>query len=109
MSNISESSDVISINNTLSKIFQKAINEAYPNVSNPPVIITTSSNAKYGDYQCNSAMPLAQQLSSGKGQSFLNFNLHNIMYIYPLHMYGMFLQEVLRQIHVILLTILCQS
>ncbi|XP_012229358.2 arginine--tRNA ligase, cytoplasmic isoform X1 [Linepithema humile] len=65
MPNISESNDVISINNTLCKIFQKAINEAYPNVSNPPVIVTTSNNPKFGDYQCNSAMPLARQLSSG--------------------------------------------
>ncbi|XP_014470943.1 PREDICTED: arginine--tRNA ligase, cytoplasmic [Dinoponera quadriceps] len=56
--------DVISINNTLCDIFRKAINLAYPNVSDPPVIITTSNNPKFGDYQCNSAMPLAQQLSS---------------------------------------------
>lgn len=82
MPNISESSDVISINSTLSKIFQKSINEAYPNVSNPPVIVTTSNNVKFGDYQCNSAMPLARQLSSGKDRPFLYFNLHNILRTY---------------------------
>ncbi|XP_072745001.1 arginine--tRNA ligase, cytoplasmic [Anoplolepis gracilipes] len=54
----------ISINNTLYEIFQRAITAAYPDILNPPVIVTTSNNPKFGDYQCNSAMPLAQQLSS---------------------------------------------
>lgn len=66
MSNTSQS-NVISINNTLCEIFRKAITAAYPDVLNPPIIVTISSNSKFGDYQCNSAMPLAQQLnSSGK-------------------------------------------
>lgn len=82
MSNISESNDVISINNTLFKLFQKAINEAYPNVADPPVVVTTSNNPKFGDYQCNSAMPLARLLSSGNDQSFLYFDMCNIMHIY---------------------------
>lgn len=63
MSNTSQS-NIISINNTLCEIFRKAITAAYPNVLNPPVIVTNSNNPKFGDYQCNSAMPLAQQLSS---------------------------------------------
>ncbi|XP_050465250.1 arginine--tRNA ligase, cytoplasmic isoform X2 [Cataglyphis hispanica] len=63
MPNISQS-NVISINNTLCEIFRKAITAAYPDVLNPPIIVTISNNPKFGDYQCNSAMPLAQQLSS---------------------------------------------
>ncbi|XP_070161394.1 arginine--tRNA ligase, cytoplasmic [Polyergus mexicanus] len=63
MSNTSQN-NVISINNTLREIFRKAIIAAYPDVLNPPIIVTISSNSKFGDYQCNSAMPLAQQLSS---------------------------------------------
>lgn len=69
LSVVSQSNNVISINNTLCDMFQKAINLAYPEVADPPVIVTTSSNAKFGDYQCNSAMPLAQQLSSS-GKDF---------------------------------------
>lgn len=72
--------DVISINDTLCEIFRKAINAAYPDVPDPPVIVTTSNNPKFGDYQCNSAMPLAQQLSSsGKPQSAFTFS-SNISY-----------------------------
>ncbi|XP_011630540.1 arginine--tRNA ligase, cytoplasmic [Pogonomyrmex barbatus] len=58
------SPDVISINDTLSELFRKAINTAYPNITDPPVVVTVSSNPKFGDYQCNSAMPLAHQLSN---------------------------------------------
>ncbi|XP_011151941.2 arginine--tRNA ligase, cytoplasmic [Harpegnathos saltator] len=64
LSVVSQDSDVISINNTLCDIFREAIHLAYPDISDPPVIVTTSNNLKFGDYQCNSAMPLAQHLSS---------------------------------------------
>ncbi|XP_071570039.1 arginine--tRNA ligase, cytoplasmic isoform X2 [Temnothorax nylanderi] len=56
--------DTISIKDNLCAVFHKAISAAYPDIVDPPVIVTTSSNPKFGDYQCNSAMPLAQQLSS---------------------------------------------
>lgn len=55
--------DTISIRDNLVAVFRSAIGAAYPDVADPPVIVTTSSNPKFGDYQCNSAMPLAQQLS----------------------------------------------
>lgn len=59
--------NTISIRDNLYIIFHKAISAAYPDIVDPPVIVTTSSNPKFGDYQCNSAMPLSQQLSnSGK-------------------------------------------
>lgn len=79
MSDISESSNVISVNNILCQIFEKAIKEAYPNVSDPPIIVTTSNNPKFGDYQCNSAMPLAQRLSSGGTKTNPRDIANNIM------------------------------
>jgi len=64
---LSGTADTISIKDNLCTVFHKAISAAYPDVVDPPVIVTTSSNLKFGDYQCNSAMPLARQLSnSGK-------------------------------------------
>lgn len=68
MSNTPQS-NTISINSTLWDIFHRAITAAYPNVLNPRVIVTTSNNPKFGDYQCNNAMPLAQELSSS-GKNF---------------------------------------
>ncbi|KYN07324.1 Arginyl-tRNA synthetase, cytoplasmic, partial [Cyphomyrmex costatus] len=56
--------DTISIKDNLYTVFYKAINAAYPDVVDPPVIVAVSTNPKFGDYQCNSAMPLAKQLSS---------------------------------------------
>ncbi|CAK9796524.1 Arginine--tRNA ligase, cytoplasmic [Anthophora plagiata] len=56
--------NVISIYETLYNIFQRAISAMYPDICDPPIIVTISSNQNFGDYQCNSAMPLCQQLSS---------------------------------------------
>lgn len=61
---LSEAADTISIRNNICTVFHKAIVAAYPDIMDPPIIVTTSSNPKFGDYQCNSAMPLAQQLSN---------------------------------------------
>ncbi|XP_076244884.1 arginine--tRNA ligase-like protein isoform X2 [Calliopsis andreniformis] len=54
----------VSIYDTLVGLFERAISAAYPDVPDPPVIITSSTSPKFGDYQCNSAMPLTKQLSS---------------------------------------------
>ncbi|CAK9832851.1 Arginine--tRNA ligase, cytoplasmic [Anthophora retusa] len=56
--------NVISIYETLYNIFQRAISATYPDICDPPIIVTISSNQNFGDYQCNSAMPLCQHLSS---------------------------------------------
>ncbi|XP_012280071.1 arginine--tRNA ligase, cytoplasmic [Orussus abietinus] len=48
----------------LCDLFRRAINSAYPDIPDPPIVITTSGNPKFGDYQCNSTMPLSKQLSS---------------------------------------------
>ncbi|OAD52392.1 Arginine--tRNA ligase, cytoplasmic [Eufriesea mexicana] len=61
--------NVISIYDTLFNLFKKAISVAYPDICEPPVLITSSNNPKFGDYQCNSAMPLYKQLNNNGIQS----------------------------------------
>lgn len=53
-----------SIQNTLVSIFKEAIQRAFPELKNAPVVIAASNNSKFGDYQCNSAMPIVQLLKS---------------------------------------------
>ncbi|XP_045451541.1 arginine--tRNA ligase, cytoplasmic [Melitaea cinxia] len=49
----------------LKNVFEIAIISAYPSLEDPPVVITLSgNNPKFGDYQCNSAMPISQILKS---------------------------------------------
>lgn len=55
---------MMSICETLNKIFADAIAEAYPDIPDPPVVVTTSTNPKFGDYQYNSAMSLSKLISS---------------------------------------------
>lgn len=45
-------------------VFSTAIRNAFPDLSDPPVVVAPSSVPKFGDYQCNSAMPIAQLLKS---------------------------------------------
>ncbi|XP_066999324.2 arginine--tRNA ligase, cytoplasmic [Anabrus simplex] len=54
---------MIRIQGALEKVFASAIEKAYPDVPDPPVIIAPSP--KFGDYQCNTALPLTHLL---KGQ-----------------------------------------
>lgn len=49
-----------SITDILTDLFSKAISSAYPDVPEAPVVIALSgNNPKFGDYQCNSALPIA--------------------------------------------------
>lgn len=49
----------------LKNIFEVAIASAYPDLKDPPVVITVSGNhPKFGDYQCNSAMAISQMLKA---------------------------------------------
>ncbi|XP_063988693.1 arginine--tRNA ligase, cytoplasmic isoform X2 [Diachasmimorpha longicaudata] len=57
---------MVSIYDNLEKLFLEAINKTYPDVVDPPVVITQSKDAKFGDYQCNSAMALSKLLA-GQG------------------------------------------
>ncbi|XP_014229308.1 arginine--tRNA ligase, cytoplasmic isoform X1 [Trichogramma pretiosum] len=63
---LSKCERMISLYDNLNALFEKAINEAYPDVVDPPVVISSSNNPKFGDYQCNSALPLCKLLSMEK-------------------------------------------
>ncbi|XP_055624227.1 probable arginine--tRNA ligase, cytoplasmic [Toxorhynchites rutilus septentrionalis] len=53
----------ISILDHLNELFTHAIATAFPQVSKDvPTVITVSSSAKFGDYQCNNAMQIVQKL-----------------------------------------------
>ncbi|KAF2895360.1 hypothetical protein ILUMI_10814 [Ignelater luminosus] len=54
------SSSMECIQEVLYNLFSQAINAAFPDLPDPPVIIALAgNNPKFGDYQCNSAMPIA--------------------------------------------------
>lgn len=66
--NEDNSPKMLSIQEELEKIFLDGITEAFPDIVDPPVIISVSSkDPKFGDYQCNSAMSLSKLLS-GQGK-----------------------------------------
>lgn len=52
-----------SIIGRLSDVFKKSIKEAYPSI-NVPLALTECQNPKFGDYQCNSAMAIANKLKA---------------------------------------------
>ncbi|KAJ8348424.1 hypothetical protein SKAU_G00270130 [Synaphobranchus kaupii] len=54
------SKTMININQRLQGIFGNAIQAAFPDLENPPLTVTPNQQAKFGDYQCNSAMAMAQ-------------------------------------------------
>lgn len=51
---------MINISQRLQGVFEDAIRAAFPDVENPPLTISPNQQAKFGDYQCNSAMGVAQ-------------------------------------------------
>uniref|UniRef100_A0A8C5VDC7 Arginine--tRNA ligase, cytoplasmic n=1 Tax=Microcebus murinus TaxID=30608 RepID=A0A8C5VDC7_MICMU len=55
---------MININSTLQEFFGHAIKAAYPDLENPPLIVTPSQQPKFGDYQCNSAMGISQMFKA---------------------------------------------
>ncbi|XP_066154169.1 arginine--tRNA ligase, cytoplasmic isoform X2 [Euwallacea fornicatus] len=59
-SSTAEAQDSQSILRALHGLFSAAVFAACPDITNPPIDIALSgTNPKFGDYQCNSAMPLA--------------------------------------------------
>lgn len=54
------SQSMININQQLQRIFDVAIRASFPDMENPPVALAPNQQAKFGDYQCNSAMAMAQ-------------------------------------------------
>ncbi|XP_068958508.1 arginine--tRNA ligase, cytoplasmic isoform X2 [Petaurus breviceps papuanus] len=57
---------MININSRLQELFAYAIKTAYPDLENPPLVVTPSQQPKFGDYQCNSAMGLTKMLLKTK-------------------------------------------
>ena len=55
---------MISILGNVARLFEEAIQMAFPEVENISVVVMPTPQEKYGDYQCNSAMNIAQ-VSSG--------------------------------------------
>lgn len=65
ISDVSSVEGNVCIVDELKNVFTLAIMSAYPDLEDPPVVITLSSNnPKFGDYQCNSAMPISQLLKA---------------------------------------------
>lgn len=58
--------EMISISNHLTELFADAIATAYPTLVNVPAVITQSNNIKFGDYQCNSALPIAKMTNNAE-------------------------------------------
>ncbi|XP_062391978.1 arginine--tRNA ligase, cytoplasmic [Sardina pilchardus] len=55
---------MMNINLRLQEIFGEAIRAACPELDSAPLAVTPSQQAKFGDYQCNSAMAMAQMLKA---------------------------------------------
>lgn len=51
---------MMNINQRLQEVFGEAIRAACPELDNPPLAVAPNQQAKFGDYQCNSAMAMAQ-------------------------------------------------
>uniref|UniRef100_A0A1A8L110 Arginine--tRNA ligase, cytoplasmic n=2 Tax=Nothobranchius pienaari TaxID=704102 RepID=A0A1A8L110_9TELE len=58
------SKSMLNINQRLQEVFGDAIRVSFPELHNPPLAVTPNQQAKFGDYQCNSAMAMAQMLKA---------------------------------------------
>lgn len=61
---VQDSKAMLNINQRLQRVFAGAIAASYPELADPPLAVTPSQQAKFGDYQCNSAMAMAQMLKA---------------------------------------------
>ena len=68
-----------SIVNKLRELFLTAITKSYPQVNNPPVLVTVAKTEK-ADYQCNSALPLVKLIGDKnlKGPDIAKAIIENI-------------------------------
>ncbi|KAG7217170.1 hypothetical protein INR49_027711 [Caranx melampygus] len=55
---------MMNINQQLQEVFGEAIRASCPELDNPPLAVTPNQQAKFGDYQCNSAMAMAQMMKA---------------------------------------------
>lgn len=51
---------MVNINQRLQEVFGLAIRTSFPELENPPLALAPNQQPKFGDYQCNSAMAMAQ-------------------------------------------------
>uniref|UniRef100_A0A8C9WDT1 Arginine--tRNA ligase, cytoplasmic n=1 Tax=Scleropages formosus TaxID=113540 RepID=A0A8C9WDT1_SCLFO len=56
--------NMLNINQHLQKLFGDAIRMAFPDLQNPPLSVAPSQQGRFGDYQCNSAMAMAQMMKA---------------------------------------------
>jgi len=50
---------MVNLVTTLTSVFERGVRSAFPNIS-VAVVVTPAAQEKFGDYQCNSAMNIAQ-------------------------------------------------
>ena len=62
-----------SILETLNKLFACATERAFPDLPDAPVNVGPSTNASFGDYQCNSAMAIANLIKSQGNESLIPY------------------------------------
>ncbi|TWW75273.1 arginine--tRNA ligase, cytoplasmic [Takifugu flavidus] len=55
---------MLNISQRLQEIFGLTIRTSYPELENPPLALAPNQQPKFGDYQCNSAMAMAQMLKA---------------------------------------------
>ncbi|XP_053297160.1 arginine--tRNA ligase, cytoplasmic [Pleuronectes platessa] len=58
------SKHMMNVNLLLQDVFGDAIRASCPELDDPPLVVTPNQQAKFGDYQCNSAMAMAQMLKA---------------------------------------------
>lgn len=56
---------MLNISQRLQEVFGLSIRTSYPELENPPLALAPNQQPKFGDYQCNSAMAMAQVRVSG--------------------------------------------
>ncbi|KAL4660034.1 arginine-tRNA ligase, cytoplasmic, partial [Arapaima gigas] len=58
------SKNMLNIIQSLQEVFGVAIRAGFPDLENPPLSVAPSQQARFGDYQCNSAMAMAQMMKA---------------------------------------------
>lgn len=71
---------MMNINQYLQEIFEVAIRTSFPDLENPPLALAPNQQAKFGDYQCNSAMAMAQVRAPPGGRRVLTRRVSVEMY-----------------------------
>jgi len=62
---------MVNLVTTLTSVFERGIHSAFPDVS-VAVVVTPAAQEKFGDYQCNNAMNIAQVVP-------IVYSVHNVL------------------------------